>query len=154
MKYRIRKLIFLAVLAAMAMAPFAYTEYESRTTTDPFILVAREVEGFGKGVDVLGAEAHRNIPNRLVLFMYIETFPEWDPRKDYPNFKVAVIQAAARYDFDSVLILIGWDFPPAVFRVQGLWQCEDLRRSSCVWQQVPSVVLTERFRPWPGIGNP
>jgi len=154
MKYRIRKLIFLLVLASMVLIPMAYAEYESINTTDPFILIAREVEAYKKSVDVLGVEEHKQIRGRAVIFAHIPDFPDWSIRVEQENFKVAVIRAASRYGFDSVVIIIGWDFPPPDFRVQGVWECEELRRSSCVWIKIPSVVLDENFRPWPGIGNP
>ncbi len=155
LKYTLRKLAFLVVLAALIASPFAVQAYKSATTTDPYILMAREIEGFEKGgVDVLGIEDHQSIPGRIVLVSYIEDYSNWSVRQDQHNFTGAVLRAIARYDFESVLILIGWDFPPPDFRVQGLWSCEELRRTSCVWEIVPSVVVQEKYILWPGIGNP
>ncbi len=155
-KFLIRKLLFVASLALLVYAPFGVADYKSRTTTDPYILMAREIEAFPKGgVDVLYVGDNDGAKNSILVVTYIEDYPDWSLRQDQPNFKRHVIQTVARYDFESVLILIGWDFPPdRDFRVQGLFSCMELRRSSCEWEQVPSIKLKDQYIKWPGIGKP
>ncbi len=154
-KFLIRKLLFVTSLALLVYAPFGVADYKSRTTTDPYILMAREIEAFPKGgVDVLYVVDNDAVTNGILVVAYIEDYPDWSLRQDQPNFKRHVIQAVARYDFESVLILIGWDFPPEDFRVQGLFRCMELRRSSCEWEQVPSIRVRPDFVKWPGIGKP
>jgi hypothetical protein len=154
MKFKIRKLIFLVVLFALVAAPFAYTEYRSSTTTDPYILVARELERGTPGVDVLGAEDHPNLNGLMTIVFYIKDFPDWSVRQDQPNFQRAVLQAVARQDYTGALIIIGWDFPPPDYRVQGLWLCPELRRLSCEWEMVLGRQIPDKYMQWPGIGNP
>ncbi len=154
MKFRIRKLIFLVILFSLVATPFAITEYQSRTTTDPYILVARELERGTKGVDVLGAEDHPNHGGVMTIIMYIKDFPDWSLRQDQPNFQRAVLQAIAKHGYIGALIVVGWDFPPPNYRVQGLWLCPELRRLSCEWELVPAAEVPDKFMQWPGIGNP
>ncbi len=154
MKFRIRKLIFLVVLAALASAPFLVAEHKSRTTTDPYILMAREVQGFRLRVNVLGIENHPNFEGVVTVFVYVRDFPDWTIRQDHPNFQTKVLQAAARQDFEGALILIGWDFPPPDYRVQALWMCEELRRQSCAWEAVPSITVPADKLPWPEARRP
>ncbi len=160
MKYTLRKLGFLVVLAALIATPFAVQKYKSLTTTDPYILMAREIESFERSdVDVLFIEKNPNpeFENRVAVFTYIEEYPSWSVRKDQVNFNQFVLQTIAKRDFEAVDIIIGWDFPPnppSAYRVQGLWTCPELRRSSCVWEQVPSIQLKSAYTVWAGMGKP
>ncbi|HDZ14770.1 MAG TPA: hypothetical protein ENH60_07710, partial [Pricia sp.] len=64
MKYTIRKLLFLLVIVAMVASPFAVQKYNSMTTIDPYILMAREIEAFPSGgVDVLIVEDVEDVPS-------------------------------------------------------------------------------------------
>ena len=154
MKFRIRKLIFLVVLLSLVAAPIAYTEYQSLTTTDPYILVARELERGTPGVDVLAAEDHPDRQGVMTVIVYIEDYPKWTLRQGQPSFNRAVLQAVARQGYEGALIVIGWDFPPPNDRVQGLWTCPELRQLACEWETIPGQVIPDKFMMWPGIGNP
>ncbi len=155
MKYTIRKLLFLLSLVSIVATPFLVAEYRSLTTTDPFILIARDIENYDRGeVDVLYVVQNESDKTGIVLLAYIPNYPEWTERQGLPNFNQAVIRAIARQNFESVIIFIGWDFPPSEFRVQGTWSCPEMRRLACEWEKVPSVVVSEDFITWPGIGNP
>ena len=155
MKYTLRKLLFLLVIVLMVAAPFAVVEYRSLTTDDPYILIAREIEHFVKGgVDVLNVTDNVSRADGIVIIVYIPEYPDWNVRKDHVNFNQAVLQAIAKYEFTSVVIFIGWDFPPDNYRVQGSYACPEMRRQSCEWEQVPSIELRDDFIRWPGIGKP
>ena len=155
MKYTIRKLLFLLVLGAMVATPFAYTEYKSLTTTDPFILMARDIRQFRKGgINVLTVQENPGLADGITTVLYIRDYPDWSVRQDHPNFNQHVLQAIAKYDYTGVVMAIGWDFPPDQFRVQGAWVCEELRRSSCTYESVPSIILKPEFIQWPKEGKP
>lgn len=154
-KYTARKLVFILVLATLIATPFGIQAYLSATTTDPYILMAREIEQFEKGgVDVLNVEENRDVGDGVIILAYIESYPEWSLRQDQLNFNQHILRVIARYDFESASILIGWDFPPEDFRIQGAWVCEELRRGSCTWEKVASVIVRSEFIQWPGIGKP
>ena len=154
-KYLIRKLVFILLIVAIIASPFAYLEYKSQTTTDPYILMAREIEDFELGgVDVLALKDHPNIPNGLTLLTYIEDFPNWTVRKDQENFKRHVTDIVRDYDYDAVVIIVGWDYPPKQFRAQGAWVCLELRASACEWDFIPGQTVPQEFITWPGIGKP
>ena len=155
MKYTIRKLLFLLSLVSIVGAPFAYAEYQSITTVDPYILIAREVENYVKGgVDVLNVSDNPDRPDGIRMILYIQDFPNWSLRKDQQNLNQLAIQAVGRYDFTSVAMFIGWDFEPDNFKVQGSWICPEPRRQSCEWLTVPGIAVGKEFIIWPGIGNP
>lgn len=155
MKFLIRKLVFLGVLVSLVMAPFLISEYKSIHTTDPYILIAREVEAFELGgVDVLFVRDKPNDATGVEIFAYMPDYPDWSLRKDRVNFERHVLQAIIPYGFTKVIVVMGWDFPPEVMMIQGLIICEELRQLSCTWNPVPSVRLGDEFIQWPGIGNP
>ena len=155
MRYRLRKLIFIVGLIVAIASPFLVAEYKSRTTNDPFILVARELETYGKGgIDVLGASQHPNREEIMTVFVYIPDFDRWTVRKDIANFQTRSLLAVSKYGYSGVLLIIGWDFAPPDYLVQGLYMCPELRRSACVWEQVPGQRLSAELTPWPGIGKP
>ncbi len=155
MKYTLRKLLFLLAIVLMVAAPFAVAEYRSLTTDDPYILIAREVENYVKGgVDVLNVLDNIERKDGILIIVYIPDYPSWSVRQDHVNFNQALLQAIGRYEFTSVVVFIGWDFPVDNFRVQGTYACPEMRRQSCVWAQVPSVELRDEFIRWPGIGKP
>ncbi len=154
-KYTIRKLGFIVVLAALVASPFLVQAYESATTTDPFILMAREIEGFETGgVDVINLKDDPNVPNAITMLVNIEDFPNWSVRKDQHNFKNHVIRTIDRYDYEAVSIFLGWDWPAEDFHIQAVIVCPELRVSSCEWTYVPSTKVEPRYIEWPGIGNP
>ncbi len=154
MKFLIRKLIFIGILAALIAAPFAYTEFRSATTTDPFILIAREVEAYGQGVDVLSVTEHKSIDDTVVVVTFIPDYSSWSIHQDHANFNGAVLRIIARHGYIGTVIVIGWDFPPPEYRVQGAYVCLELRRVSCVWEKIASVEMLPEFTVWPGIGEP
>ena len=155
MKYTIRKLVFLLLLTSIVLAPFAYTEYQSLTTDDPLILIARELEDFEKGgIDVLNVLEDEEIQGGLIIVVYIEDYPDWTVRQDQQNFNRAILQAIGKRGFEAVVTFIGWDFPPPIYKIQGTWICPELRRSACEWDIVPGITLKQEFVIWPGIGNP
>jgi hypothetical protein len=154
-KYTIRKLIFILILVLLVASPFIVVAYESATTTDPYILMARAIEDYeGGDVDVLNLHDHPNISNGISLIVYIEDFPNWSIRKDQENFKRHVLQIIHDYEFDAVVIILGWDYVPKTFRAQGAWVCLELRSSFCEWDYIPGVEVPQEFIKWPGIGKP
>lgn len=158
MKYTLRRLGFLLILALLIASPFTIQAYQSATTTDPYILIAREIEGFEKGgVDVLSVEENTEVEDGVLIVTYIEDYPNWSLRRDQENFKSLVLQAISKKDFSAAVVAIGWDFPPIppeAYRVQGIWVCGELRRNSCTWEQVPSTQLLPQYTVWAGIGKP
>ncbi len=155
MKYTIRKLLFLLAIALMVAAPFAVAKYRSLTTDDPYILIARELEGYSRGgIDVLNVLDNSERKDGILIVVYIPDYPEWTVRQDHVNFNQAILQAIGRYQFTSVVVFIGWDFPTDNFKVQGSYACPEMRRQSCTWTQVASVELRDKFVKWPGIGKP
>ena len=139
--------MFLVVLVALAASPFLVAEYKSLNTTDPYILIAREVEAFELGgVDVLFVRGRpEKNPTGVEIFAYMPDYSEWSVRKDRVNFERHILRVISRYGFESVTV---------VMRVQGLIVCEELRQLSCTWSPVPSISLEDEFLQWPGIGNP
>lgn len=155
MKFLLRKLVFLVVLVALAASPFLVAEYKSLNTTDPYILIAREVEAFELGgVDVLFVQDKPGNDGGVDIFAYMPDFQEWSVRKDRANFERHVLQVIGRYGYERFTVVMGWDFPPEEMRIQGLIICPELRQSSCTFDVLPSVRLTDEFIQWPGIGNP
>ena len=148
--------MFLVVLVALAASPCLVAEYKSLNTTDPYILIAREVEAFELGgVDVLFVRGRpEKDPTGVEIFAYMPDYSEWSVRKDRVNFERHILRVISRYGFESVTVVMGWDFPPEEMRVQGIIVCEELRQLSCTWSPVPSVSLEDEFLQWPGIGNP
>lgn len=155
MKYTIRKLLFLLALVSIVGAPFAYTEYKSITTTDPYILIAREMESYSKGgVDVLNVSDNPDRSDGIRMILFIQDYPDWSFRKDQQNLNQLALQAIGRYNFTSVVMFIGWDFKPNNYKVQGSWNCPEMRRQSCEWKAIPGIAIAEEFITWPGIGRP
>ncbi len=155
MKYTIRELGFLVFLALLIASPLIKMEYDKRTTTDPFILMAREIEDFLSGeVDVITVEEDQNLPNTLTVIVFIEEYPKWS-QTAVENFKRYVLQVTREHDYDSLLIVYGWNYSAKKYRVQGTHLCLELKTKSCVWQSViPGVPIETDFIKWPGIGNP
>ena len=155
MKYTIRKILFVLALVSIVGAPFAYAKYQSITTTDPYILIARELEGYNKGgVDVLNVSDNPDRPKGIRMIIFIPDYPDWSFRKDQQNFNQLALQAIGRYDFTAVVMFIGWDFKPDNFKIQGSWTCPEMRRQSCEWLAVPGIGIGKEFILWPGIGRP
>lgn len=154
-KYTLRKLAFLVILATLVASPFGIAEYKSLTTTDPYILMAREIERYPiGGIDVLYVADNPRIPDSLSILVFIPEYSKWSERKDVSNFKRDVLGTIANYGYKAVGILVGWDFPPPRFRAQGLISCLELRKSSCIWEPIPSIEVDPEYVKWPGIGKP
>ena len=156
MKYTIRKLVFILVLFALLASPFAVIEYRSLNTDDPFILMARDIEkGFQSGeVDVLAIFPFPEKPNILSFLVYIPNFSDWSDNIR-ENLKRYILDLTRGTDYDSIEIAIGWDFPPAQFRIQGLYICDKTFKSAnCAWSGDLGLRVDTNFIEWPGIGNP
>ncbi len=153
-KYTLRKLVFLGVLAALVASPFIVAEYRSQTTTDPYILLAREIEAFEKDVDVLNIIDHPQMPNGVSIITYIPEFATWSVRQDQENFKRWFTDAVRSAEWDQASLFISWDYPPSNLKIQGGWVCEELRADFCKWTYIPSQPVHPDYVIWPGIGNP
>lgn len=153
MKYTIRKLGLILVLVLLGAAPFAKAEYDRRTTTDPFILMAREIEDFSPGeVDVINVFQSANDLNQLVVLLNIPSMPDW-PKTKPENLKRYVLQVIRGSRYNKVLIGIGWDYPAENLTVQGIYICTELKTDSCSWELTSTKILPD-FVKWPGIGRP
>ncbi len=155
-KYIARKLVFILVLVALIAAPFGIQAHQSANTTDPFILMARYIERLSSpgGVDVLNIIEDGPRGTQLLIMTYIEDFPNWSVRQDQENFKRDVVAMVSDYGYETVIVFLGWDYPPPAFRVQGSWNCQELRAGSCEWEVQPSVVIGAQHIKWQGIGKP
>jgi hypothetical protein len=154
-KYTLRKLGFLLVLATLIVSPFAVQEYKSTTTTNPYILMARAIESFELGgVDVLEVSDWPGQAGGIRILTYIEDYPNWDIRRQQHNFKAHVVKVVGDYDFNSVVVVLGWDYPLKDFRIQGQWVCFELRATSCEWEYLNGIRIPSNVIKWPGIGKP
>lgn len=155
MKYTIRKLGFLVVLAVLVASPFIAQKYRSLTTTDPYILLAREIEAFPKGgVDVLNIIDHPQMANGVSVITYIPEFPKWSVRQDQENFKRWFTDAIRSAGWDQATLFVSWDYPPSDLKIQGGWLCDELRTDFCEWTYIPSQPIRPDYVIWEGIGNP
>jgi len=154
-KYIIRKLVFIVTLGLLVYAPFGIAAYRSATTQDPYVLMAREIESLPiGGIDVLAVDGHKTNSDMVIIVIFVPEYPNWSERKDVENFKRDVIRIALDSDYSSVLILLGWDYPPPDYRVQGTILCEEPRADLCAWEYASGVSLNEQYTRWPGIGKP
>ncbi len=154
-KYTIRKLGFIVFLAVLVYSPFGVAEYKSRTTTDPFILMAREIERQPIGnIDVLYLQEHPTREGAITLVAFLPDYPDWNDRLERENFKRDVISTVMGYGYNQVGITIGWDYPPPDFQVQGLIACEEPRASLCKYSPIPAQRVDPKYVVWAGIGNP
>lgn len=156
-KFIVRKLVFVLALALLAASPILIHEYKMSVTTDPFILMAREIEAYEvSGVDVIDVDVPENSPELLRVLVQIEDWPKWSERKDRENFKRLVLQIARENGYESLAIHIGWGYPAKEIRVQGTVFCPELSIHVCEWQYPPGgpMRIPEEFIKWPGIGKP
>lgn len=153
--YTLRKLGLILILVLAISAPWIVAEVKSRTTTDPFILMAREIEQYPIGnIDVLYLQEHPTKEGGITIVAFLPDYPDWSVRLERENFKRDVISTIMRYGYNSVGIIFGWDYPPPDFRVQGIISCLEPRASLCTYDPVPAQPIAPEFIPWPGIGNP
>ncbi len=159
MKYTLRKLAFLLVLAVLVASPFAVQKYNSVTTTDPYILMARKIEAFPSGgVDVLFVQddEREQIVDGVVVFLSIDDWFRWSERI-VENFNRHVMNAVIPYEYEMVTMVIGWDAPADTTLIQREVTCTNirvLRVDMCETVTVPGVRLPSNFIRWPGIGKP
>ncbi len=154
-KYLVRKLLFVIALGLAIYAPIGVTAYQSRTTDDPHILMARYLEQLPiGGIDVLNLIDDDKRGVQLLVMVYIEDFPNWTIRQEQENFKRDVVAMTSDNGYDSVLVFVGWDYPPPGYRIQGIWNCQALRASECEWEPQPSVLVDSKHVKWAGIGKP
>lgn len=157
-KYTIRKLGFLLVLAALIASPFAVQVYKSATTTDPYILMARAIEGFEKGsVDVVTVEDHFDLVDHLVVVANIPDYDrQWSDRVK-ENFERHVVALARDNDYGNLFIVIGWGTPVETMLTQLQFLCTNLsvnREDMCVKTDLGGAKTPKQYIKWPGIGNP
>ncbi len=158
-KYTIRKLGFLLVLAALVASPFAVQTYNSLTTIDPYILMAREVESFSEGaVDVLLVQddGRPEIRDGVIVVLSIDDYFRWSERI-VENFNRHVMNAVRPYEYERVLIAIGWGAPADSTLIQREVTCTNIRVSRpdmCSTISVPGMRLPPNLIKWPGIGKP
>ncbi len=158
-KYLIRKLLFVASLALLAYSPFGIAEYKSRTTTDPYILMARAIEAFDlPGVDAIKVWDNPGVQDGLAVLVNIDPYPDWtsNQRENFTRYVLEVTRGDDRGEspFIALELAIGWDYPSDAVRVQLIIICTDLRASSCNAQKIPGMVVDKRHIEWPGIGKP
>ncbi len=158
-KYTIRKLGLLLVLAALVFTPFGMAAYKSATTQDPYILMARDIEGFSGGaVDVLLVQddLRPQIVDGAVVVVAIDDYFRWSERI-VENFNRHVMNAVITYEYEEVLMAIGWGAPADSTLIQREVTCTNIRVNRpdmCVTVTVPGVRLPANFIKWPGIGKP
>jgi hypothetical protein len=142
------------ILVALALAPFGIAAYRSANTTNPYILLAREIEAFSPGdVDVIYVFELPDDVRTLAVVAHIEKYPEWKDKKR-ENFKRFILQLARDEDYyTSLHIVLGWNYTPETMHIQGIIVCGELKVASCKWEQV-NVPLSPEFIKWPGIGKP
>lgn len=155
LKYTLRKLAFLVILVSLIASPFAIQEYKSLTTTDPFILMAREIERQPVGnIDVLYLQEHPDREKAITLVAFLPDYPDWTVRLERENFKRDVLSTIMGYGYNSIGIIFGWDYPPPKFQVQGIITCLEPRASLCTYKPVAAQPIAPEYVSWPGIGNP
>lgn len=156
-KYTLRKLGFILVLVALISSPFAVQAYKSITTTDPHVLIAREIEAFSAGaVDVVAVEQNAVLEDGIVVILFIDDYLRWSERI-IENLNRHVMEVVRDREYDEVLMVLGWGAPVEAFLVQREIECTNLRvfRSEmCTTISVPGQKLPSSFIKWPGIGNP
>lgn len=158
-KFLIRKLLFVVSLALLVYSPFGIAEYKSRTTTDPYILMARELEAFSlPGVDAIWVWDNPGVKNGLAMLVNIAPYPEWtsNQRENFTRYALEVTRGDDRgaSEWVALELALGWDYPAESIRVQMVIICTDLRASSCYSQNVPGMTVIPQFIKWPGIGKP
>lgn len=155
-KYTIRKLVFILILMGLIAAPFGIQEYKSMTTTDPYILMARKIEAFSEGdVDVVDVEDHPSLDSLLVITNILD-YSTWSDRIK-ENFQRHVMFIVRDYDYDNVVIAIGWGAPAETVLLQREFICTNLRvtrADACSEIVFPGVPLLPQYNKWPGIGKP
>jgi len=156
-KFLIRKISFVLVLAILVTTPFAVVRYKSLTTTDPYILMARQIEAFDEGdVDVVTTEDHPNLDNGLTVIVNIPDYTKWSERIK-ENFLRLVMDTARAYNYDDLVIVIGWGAPVETMLIQRAIKCVNLtvvRANACSEEAVPGAKIPSEYIKWPGIGNP
>jgi len=157
MKYLFRKLGFVAILGMLIASPFAVARYNSLTTRDPYILMARQIEAFEEGgVDVVTTEDHPNIENGLTVIVNIPDYSKWSERIK-ENFLRLVMDTARDYDYDDLVIVIGWGAPVETMLIQRAIKCVNLtvvRANACSEEVVQGAKIPSKYIKWPGIGKP
>ncbi len=156
-KYTLRKLGFILILAALVASPFAVQAYKSVTTTDPYVLMAREIEAFSAGdVDVVAVEPNASLEDGIVVILFIDDYLRWSERIT-ENLNRHVMGVVREREYDEVLMVLGWGAPVEAFLVQQEIECTNLRvlrPGMCTTISVPGQKLPSSFIKWPGIGNP
>ena len=144
---------FLLVLAALAATPWIIGEVERRTTVDPHIIMAREIQQFPiRGVNVISVFQNPNDANHVLTIMHIPSYSEW-AGKDRENLKRYVLQIVRGTEYQKVDIIIGWDYNVEAMRAQGIWKCTELSTTSCEWELANSPIKSN-FIKWPKQGRP
>lgn len=159
LKYTLRKLGFIVVLAALVASPFIVQKYNSLTTTDPYILMAREVEAFSEGdADVLLVQddGRPQIVDGVIVILHIDDYFRWSDRI-IENFNRHVMNAVRPHEYETLLIAIGWGAPADTTLIQREVTCTNIRvqrPDMCETTTVPGMRLPPNLIQWPGIGNP
>lgn len=157
-KYLIRKVLFVAALGLAIYAPIGVTAYQSRNTTDPYIIMARDIERWDKGIDVLKVWDNPGVLDGLAILVNIAPYPEWpsNTRENFTRYLLEVTRGGDRgeSEWTALEVAIGWDYPSEAVRVQMVIICTDLRATSCTSEQVAGFIVHPDLIDWPGIGNP
>lgn len=153
MKYVIRKLGLLLVVGLLIASPAIYKAYDRATTKDPFILIARDIEAYPTpGVDVINVVAAPNDLNELIILIWLPDMPNWSATEN-ENLKRYILQVLRGTRYTKVTIGIGWNYTIKTMRIDGVWQCTELKTASCTWD-TSTVRVSDSFLVWPGIGRP
>ena len=153
MKYTIRKLGFLLLIAAAIATPWIITEVERRTTTDPHIIMAREIAEFPSGgINVVNVFQAVNDLDKVIVLLHIPDYPDW-ASKDRENLKRFVLNIVRGTRYQRVDVAIGWDYTAETLRVQGMWVCEGLFAADCEWSKT-NIAIKPSFIKWPKEGRP
>lgn len=158
LKYTLRKLGFLLVLAALIASPFAVQAYKSATTTDPYILMAREVEAFSSNeIDVINVDDHSGLENTVrVLVITIDDYSKW-PERIQENFRRHVMETVREYGYENLHLFLARKFPSKEIVIYQMLTCTNLRvmrAEMCVADTSVMELLLPQYIKWPGIGNP
>ncbi len=152
MKYTLRKLAMLLVVGLLIASPALYSAYERATTTDPFILIAREIEAYPAPVDVINVVVAPNDINELIVLLWIPDMPNWAATEN-ENLKRYILQVIRGTKYTKVAIGIGWNYTIKTMRIDGIWICPELKTASCEWN-TSTIKILDEFMVWPGIGRP
>ena len=152
MKFFLRKIGFLLVLGLLAATPWIIAEVERATTTNPHILMAREIATFPISVNVLNVFLRPESSDHLVVLLHIPKYPDWTG-KDRENLKRFILQIVRGSRYTKIDIAIGWDYTAETMRAQGAWKCSELSTTSCEWLK-PNAVIKPEFIKWPKEGRP